>query len=182
MTTIVSCSSSMNQVLTVHVTCTDVELRTTGLCMLTTTSPNSFCTRRWSTPCAVGLMSGREREWNGMQVGREGCVSESFLCHLFSYLECGQAQTWGWGPRALEHWLPWWWTGRPYWAVGPLLRTRWSSRDLPLSASCYSPTDCRRKRDSVWRIRKNTFITKEGCWAVYFGPHWWAESINHMSV
>lgn len=47
--------------LTVHVTCTDVELRTTGLCMLTTTSPNSFCTRRWSTPCAVGLISGYKK-------------------------------------------------------------------------------------------------------------------------
>lgn len=48
--------------LTVHVTWTDVELRTTGLCMLTTTSPSSFCTRRWSTPCAVGLMSRKRKE------------------------------------------------------------------------------------------------------------------------
>lgn len=48
--------------LTVHVTCTEVELSTTGLCMVTTTSPNSFCTRRWSTPWAVGLMSVEQRQ------------------------------------------------------------------------------------------------------------------------
>lgn len=54
----------------------------------------------------------------------------------------GQALTSGWGHRAPERSRPWWWTGRPCWVVGPWLWTRRSSRGLPPSASCYSPTDC----------------------------------------
>lgn len=73
---------SCNQVLTVHVTCTDVELRTTGLCMLTTTSPNSFCTRRWSTPCAVGLMSGRENKMVCRWGGRDAYQRAFFAIHF----------------------------------------------------------------------------------------------------
>ena len=73
-------------VLTVHVTCTEVELRTTGLCMLTTTSPNSFCTRRWSTPCAVGLMSRRKDEGhlesNSCAYNLESIKIHTYFCTL----------------------------------------------------------------------------------------------------
>lgn len=111
--------------LTVHVTCTEVELSTTGLCMVTTTSPSSFCTRRWSTPWAVGLMSGEQRqkcsavsEEKKQQAKRTKQLRKNrkslmllLLLQLLGiqhnsfavYLECAQAQTWGWGPRALEH-------------------------------------------------------------------------------
>lgn len=130
---------SVWDLLTVHVTCTDVELRTTGLCMLTTTSPSSFCTRRWSTPCAVGLMS---RGGKGYRHEEEK-KSTLTVQHNRLYLVFGQARTSGWGHRAPERSRPWWWTGRPYWVVGPWLWILWSSHGLPLSASCYSPTDCR---------------------------------------
>lgn len=45
---------------TVHVTWMVVGLSTTGLCKRTMTSPSSFCTCRWSTPWAGGLMSVEE--------------------------------------------------------------------------------------------------------------------------
>lgn len=75
----------MAWVLTVHVTCTEVELSTTGLCMLTTTSPNSFCTRRWSTPWAVGLMSAARKQMQACRVERWRYSLRSHY-NQFSYL------------------------------------------------------------------------------------------------